>query len=232
MTYEELTKELAKFPLKLSDENQKKLHVYASLLKEWNEKMNLTSIVEEGEVIEKHFYDSLLLAKYFDFSGKKVADIGSGAGFPGMVIAIFFPTAQVTLIDSTKKKFQFLEEVKKELSLDNVSFYEGRAEEMEKEKGSFDVVTSRGFSAMNIFMEVGAPLLKKGGTLIAMKSRKGEEELADSRKAMHELGLALAKKGEDPLPSGELRLNYFFFKKKDTPSRYPRPWAEIVKKPL
>lgn len=207
-------------------------HRYAMLLKEWNEKINLTAITDEPLVVEKHFYDSLLIAKNMDFAGKSIADIGSGAGFPGMAIALAFPTSKVTLIDATRKKFLFLEEVKKELEIKNVSFHVGRVEEMKTQRNHYDIVTARGFAAMNVFLEVASPLAKKGGALIAMKSLKGEEELMKSKFAIHRLGLVKTNTQKDVLPDGEIRLNYYFEKKESTPSIYPRPWAEILKKPL
>ncbi len=232
MTYEEMKKLLEGSEVTVSDALIESLKTYASLLKEWNEKMNLTAIVDEPLVVEKHFYDSLLIAKNMDFAGKNIADIGSGAGFPGMVIALAFPDAKITLIDSTKKKFLFLEEVKAKLGIKNVFFHAGRVEDMKKERASFDIVTARGFAAMNIFLEVASPLAKKGGILIAMKSLKGEEELVKSKFAIHKLGLAKLSTQKDVLPDGEIRLNYYFEKKETTPNIYPRPWAEILKKPL
>ncbi len=232
MTYEEMKNALEGSAVALSEDQIKAFHIYAELLKEWNEKINLTAITDEPLVIEKHFYDSLLIAKNTSFAGKSVADIGSGAGFPGMAIAIAFPDSRVTLIDSTKKKFLFLDEVKKTLKLKNVNFHVGRVEDMKREKNHFDVVTARGFAAMNIFLEVAAPLAKVGGTLIAMKSLKGEEELMKSRFAIRKLCLEKTLTQKDSLPDGEIRLNYFFEKKENTPSSYPRPWGEILKKPL
>lgn len=232
MTYEEMKNALEGSNLVLSDDQIRAFHTYAVLLKEWNEKMNLTAITDEPLVVEKHFYDSLLIAKNIAFAGKSVADIGSGAGFPGMAIAIAFPDSRVTLIDSTQKKFLFLDEVKKTLKLKNVSFHIGRVEDMKRERNHFDVVTARGFAAMNIFLEVAAPLAKIGGTLIAMKSLKGEEELMKSKFAICKLCLEKTSTQKDSLPDGEIRLNYYFEKKGNTPSSYPRPWGEILKKPL
>ncbi len=232
MTYEEMIKAFEGSNVVLDEGQIKAFHVYAELLKEWNEKINLTAITEEPLVIEKHFYDSLLIAKNVTFAGKSVADIGSGAGFPGMALAIAFPSCRVSLIDSTKKKFLFLEEVKKTLKLKNVNFHIGRVEEMRSERNHFDIVTARGFAAMNIFLEVGAPLAKVGGTLIAMKSLKGEEELVKSKFAIRRLGLEKTLIQKDSLPDGEIRLNYYFEKKENTPPSYPRPWGEILKKPL
>lgn len=210
-----------------------KLALYAALLKEWNEKINLTSIVEEEEVFAKHFFDSLLPVALTDFNGKKIADIGSGAGFPGMVYALAFPTAEVTLIDATKKKFLFLEEVANKLELKNVHFHVGRVEDMKTERESFDIVTSRGFASMNVFLEVASPLTKVGGEVIAMKGKNGKEEMKDAVKAMEILGLRYGKRIETTLPdNGDVRMNFLFKKYKATPIKYPRDWAKIIKHPL
>ena len=232
MNYEELQAKAKEIGIDLSEQTLAKFHRYALLLAEWNEKMNLTAIVEESEVIEKHFYDSLLSAKAYDFSGKTVADIGSGAGFPGMVIALAFPTSQVTLIDATKKKFMFLEEVKKELELPNVSFHVGRVEDMKAEREKFDCVTSRGFAAMNVFLEVAAPLTRLNGTVLALKGLRGEEELRASLNAEQKLDLHLRKREVATLPSGDTRTIFTFEKTRKTSLKFPRPWAEICKKPL
>ncbi|MCI5940612.1 16S rRNA (guanine(527)-N(7))-methyltransferase RsmG, partial [bacterium] len=154
MTYEELKKAFEGTQVVIGDELISLLRTYAALLAEWNEKMNLTAITEEPIVIEKHFMDSLLIAKDFVFAGKKIADIGSGAGFPGVVLALAFPSCHVTLIDATKKKFLFLQELKEKLGIGNIAFHVGRVEDMKAERDTFDIVTARGFAAMNIFLEV------------------------------------------------------------------------------
>ena len=233
MKLENLKEELKKAGVDLPDLDIDKLRTYAALLKEWNEKINLTSIVEEDDVSEKHFLDSLLPCALTDFTNKKIVDIGSGAGFPGMVIALAFPTSQVTLVDSTQKKFLFLEEVKKTLQIGNVFFKIGRVEDMKAEKQSFDLVTSRGFSSLPTFLEVGAPLCKIDGQLIAMRGSKGKEELKESSNAMEILGLRYERKQATTLPSnGDIRLNYLLRKYKPTSSKYPREWAKIIKHPL
>ena len=217
----------------LSEEQIKKFSIFASLLKEWNEKMNLTAIVEDEEIVEKHFYDSLLPYKLFNFNGKKLADLGTGPGFPGLAIAIACPECNVTLCDATKKKFLFLEEVVKQTGLTNVRYYQGRVEDMGDMKESFDVVTSRGFSSLPIFLEVGLPLLKRGGTLLAYKGEKGHEELKDSTKALNVLGGKVYEIQEDILPDSQFkRINVFIKKINESPDKYPRNWAKIVSKPL
>lgn len=227
MTYEELQKACAEFGLRLDERVIEGLMRYCALLQEWNEKMNLTSITEEPEVIEKHFYDSLLVAKTYRFVNRKVADIGSGAGFPGAVIALAFPEAKVTLVDATKKKFVFLEKLKEELHLDNLSFLCGRVEDLKEQRESFDCVISRGFAALRVFAEVGTPLLYVTGTLIAMKGKNAEEEFLEAKNIIGKLHLRLRETQKDVLPNGDIRVNYFFAKDDHTSKKYPRRWDEI-----
>lgn len=233
MTYEELKENCQAFGLTLSDEMLSQLKTFSSLLHSWNEMINLTSITEDPEVVEKHFFDSLLPAKYFDFSNKKIADVGTGGGFPGLVLAICFPTSKITLIDSTSKKFKFLEEVVSQTGIKNVTMLNGRVEELTKLRESFDVVTARAFAALPVIIETCVPLLKVNGTLVAMKASKGEEEVAISKIALQRLESTIDQKGVDVLPeSKERRLNYFIRKCQKTSIKYPRPWAKIVSKPL
>lgn len=232
MTLEEFRLACENIGIPLSKEQLNQFDLYADLLKEWNEKMNLTSIVEKEEVFEKHFYDCILPCKTISFHEKEILDIGSGAGFPGMVFAIVYPDAHVTLVDATRKKFLFLEEVKNRLGIHNVSFHVGRVEEMKKERESFDIVSSRGFAALRILLEVAAPLIKVGGTIIAMKSQRGEEELKEAYGTIVKLKLKEVNLQRASLPSGDVRLNYLFQKTEKTDGRYPRSWADITKKPL
>lgn len=227
MTYEELQKECASFGLRLDEEALGKLRRYCALLQEWNEKMNLTSITEESAVVEKHFYDCLLTAKTFDYSGRKLVDVGSGAGFPGAVIALAFPKCKVTLVDATQKKFAFLSKVKEELKLDNLEFLIGRVEELSAYRESFDAVISRGFAALRIFAEVGAPLIYVTGTLIAMKGSSAPQELEEAGNILAKLHLRLRSTQEDTLPCGDKRITYFFGKDQRTSNRFPRRWDEI-----
>lgn len=232
MTLEELYTRCKEDGIELTQTQLDQFQRYAELLKEWNQKMNLTSIVEFEDVVEKHFYDCIIPAKTLSFHHKKCLDIGSGAGFPGMVFAILYPDMEVTLVDATQKKFLFLEEVKKQLGLTNVLFHVGRVEEMRKHRESYDIVTSRGFAALRILLEVAAPLIKVGGTIIAMKSQRGEEELKEAYGTIVKLKLKEVNLQRATLPNGDIRLNYLFQKTEKTDGRYPRPWAVIIKKPL
>jgi 16S rRNA (guanine527-N7)-methyltransferase len=231
MTYDDLRKAL-EGTLVLSDETIAKLHQYASLLKEWNEKMNLTAITEEGEVVEKHFYDCLIPAKVFAFDHLDVADMGSGAGFPGLLWAIVFPSAHFTLVEATGKKCQFLSTIVKTLSLHNVIVVNKRAEDLH-EYEKYDMVTARALASVPVLLELCIPSVKAGGTFLAMKSSKGREELAESASAIQKMHVKLVKTQEDALPNNEgLRLNFFFQKIAITDRKYPRSWADIVKKTL
>lgn len=232
MTLEELKNACHELGIELSEKQLAQFDRYADLLKEWNEKMNLTAIVEKEEVIEKHFYDCILPCKTISFSNKKILDIGSGAGFPGMVFAILYPESEVTLVDATRKKFLFLEEVRNQLGIENVVFHVGRVEEMRKQRESYDIVSSRGFATLRILLEVAAPLIKVGGTIIAMKSQRGEEELKEAYGTIVKLKLKEVNLQKATLPSGDVRLNYLFQKTEKTDGRYPRPWAVITKKAL
>jgi len=231
MTYDDLRAALSD-KATLSIETEGKLHLYAGLLKSWNEKMNLTSIVEEPEVIEKHFYDCLIPAKIRSFDHMSIADIGTGAGFPGLVWAIVFPTCHVSLVEATGKKCTFLAEVIKELALSNVEVLNKRAEDLSFRE-HYDLVVARALASLPILLEITAPFAKIGGEVLAMKSAKGREEITISRPAMQKLHLSLKDTQEDFLPNGDgLRLNFFFLKNEKTDHKYPRKWAEIEKKPL
>ena len=227
MTPELFTENCASFGLNLSKEQLEKFSLYAALLKEWNEKMNLTSITEEGEVFEKHFYDSALVLKSYSLRGRKVVDVGSGAGFPGVVLALLEPECEVYLIDATKKKFLFLEEVKTKLGLSNLHFIVGRVEDLPSYRESFDACISRGFASLRVFAEVGAPLIFVTGTLIAMKGSKADEEIAEAKNILRLLHLRLRQRSDEELPCGEKRVLLYYAKDERTPKRFPRRWDEI-----
>lgn len=231
MTYDGLLSALTP-AIPLNKDKIKLLSRYCEMLLDWNKRMNLTAIDEESEVIEKHFYDCLLPLKDFSLAGKSVIDFGTGAGFPGLVWAIVYPEATYELVDATGKKCTFLEAVIKELGLQHIKVVNKRAEETH-EREKYDVVAARAVAPLPILLEIAAPLLKVGGTFIAMKSSKGAEELEKSKNALALLHLSLDKKQEESLPSDEgYRLNLFFKKTAKTEMKYPRQWVEIDKKPL
>lgn len=200
---------------------------YFSLLAQWNQRMNLTSIVDEEGVYEKHFADSVLPLKNTDFAGKTILDIGSGGGFPGLVIALVCPSAKVTVLDATAKKFTFLREVCNELGLTNVSFVNGRIEERPVPTCGFDLAIARGFAALPIFLECAAPYVKVGGTVLAMKGASYQEEWEKAKAISKTLGLRLERVDLEQLPEAGCRANMVFVKEKPTPNRFPRRWDEI-----
>jgi 16S rRNA (guanine527-N7)-methyltransferase len=230
MTYDELEKALAPEVI-ITPETIEKFKSYLLLLQEWNEKFNLTKIVEEDEAIEKHFYDSLLPAKSPHFRGDSIADIGTGAGFPGLVYAVVFPKKRITLVEATGKKCKFLEAVVSSLKLSNVTILNKRAEDLTCRE-SFDLVVARAVAPLNILLEITSPFAKVHGLVLAMKGEKADEEIKEANKAMASLSLKLLDKEVATLPNGESRINLFFIKEGKTFKRYPRMWAEINKKPL
>jgi 16S rRNA methyltransferase GidB len=231
MTYSQMVDRL-KPAIVLNDDVIKNLQKFASLLLEWNQKFNLTAITEESQVVEKHFYDCLVPCQTLSLDGKTVADLGTGAGFPGLVWAIVFPTCQVTLVEATTKKCAFLQAVIDACGLKNVKIINKRCEEM-KEREFFDIVAARALAPMGILLEIGAPLVKVGGIFLAMKGSKGQDEFNKTGKEINKLGLVVKSVQTEELPDGlGMRQNFFFQKANKTPICYPRPWATILKKPL
>ena len=231
MTYEEMVS-LLSGKIDLSEKTVERFKKYAALLKEWNEKMNLTAITDEPEIVEKHFYDCLLPTSHDLLNDRLICDLGTGAGFPGLVWAIAYPKSVVTLVDATGKKCMFLNEVIKELSLTNAFVVNSRGEDLNMRE-HFDIVTARAVAPLNILLEVTVPLIKEKGLMIAMKGAKGKEELADAKKAIQKLYLKVIEINEQSLPNDEgVRYNIILKKEKKTEKRYPRSWAEIQKKPL
>jgi 16S rRNA (guanine527-N7)-methyltransferase len=231
MTYEEMVS-LLSGKIELNEKTVERFKKYAALLKEWNEKMNLTAITDEPEIVEKHFYDCLLPTDHDLLDDKLICDLGTGAGFPGMVWAIAYPKCVVTLVDATGKKCMFLNEVIKELNLTNAFVVNSRGEDLNMRE-HFDIVTARAVAPLNILLEVTVPLVKEKGLMIAMKGAKGKEELADAKKAIQKLYLKVIEINEQSLPNDEgIRYNIILKKEKKTEKRYPRSWADIQKKPL
>lgn len=231
MTYEEMVS-LLSGKIELNEKTVERFKKYALLLKEWNEKMNLTAITDEPEIVEKHFYDCLLPTDHDLLDDKLICDLGTGAGFPGMVWAIAYPKCVVTLVDATGKKCMFLNEVIKELNLTNAFVVNSRGEDLDMRE-HFDIVTARAVAPLNILLEVCVPLIKEKGLMIAMKGAKGKEELADAKKAIQKLYLKAININEQTLPNDEgVRYNIILKKEKKTEKRYPRSWADIQKKPL
>lgn len=216
----------------LTSKIEQQFETYYSTLLEWNEKMNLTAITEESEVYEKHFLDSLLLGKYCELRGEMI-DVGTGAGFPGVVIAIYSKDVHVTLLEPLQKRCTFLKELTDRLQLDNVTIVNQRSEDYAKEKREmFDIVTARAVAPLPILNELCIPLVKIGGKFISMKGTKGIEEAGKTKIISRKMGCKEVNIQEDILPSGEKRTFLIYEKEKPTPKQYPRAYAQIKKKPL
>ena len=216
----------------LSNEQVEKFHKYRDLLLEWNEKFNLTAITDKEEIDEKHFIDSLLPLKYVEVKRGRLLDIGSGAGFPGIPLAIVCPKVKVTLLESNGKKVRFLNEVVNQLGLENVNVINGRAENL-KEKESFNYVTARAVKQLNILLELSVPFLKVRGELFAYKGPDAEEEIKASKSALRKLNAQVKNIFDYQLPiSRDNRKLLVISKQKATQKKYPRNYSEIVQQPL
>lgn len=210
------------------------LEAYARLLLETNQVMNLTAITDPADVAKLHFLDCASLLPLADFSGKTVADVGSGAGFPGLPLKILCPSIQLTMVDSLGKRVTFLQTVCDALHLTGVEAIHARAEEFAAaHRAGFDIVTSRAVAALPMLSELCLPLVKEGGWFLAMKSVDCDEELRSAENAVSLLGGRLEKIQDYVIPGTDVRHRLLFIKKiKETPKKYPRAFAKIKKNPL
>lgn len=223
--------ELSKKGIELSEQQLDQYAYYFKRLVEQNKLHNLTSITDEEGVYEKHFFDSISVGFNFNLDNLDVVDVGSGGGFPGMPLRIAFPKMKLSILDSTAKKIVFLDNLAKELSLDNVTPIVSRAEEYQGKK--FDVVTARGVANLTMLLELVCNLVKKGGYFIAMKGAKYQEELDSAMNAIKVLGFKLERKEEYKLPTEDsMRCNLYFKKVKEHDAKYPRNFGTMKKKPL
>jgi 16S rRNA (guanine527-N7)-methyltransferase len=226
--------EVSKFNITLTKEMEEKFNEYFSYLVSYNEHTNLTAITEHDEVFIKHFLDSMLLNQSFDLTNKTLCDVGAGAGFPSVPNAIINPNVKVDIVDSLNKRIIFLNELIKRIDITNVTANHARAEEWaEKHRESYDVVSARAVSKLSVLSELCLPLVKVGGTFVAMKSKGYEEELAEARKAIATLGGEVLEIKQFFLPFDFGERDIIIIKKvKETPKKYPRPFAKIKEKPI
>ena len=232
MKYKEFFKELEKHEIVLSSQQQNQFKIYQKFLIEENKKINLTSIIEEEEIIDKHFYDSSLVLFYTKLKGTLV-DIGTGAGFPGVVLKIINPNIKLVLVEPIKKRCLFLEKLIIELGLKDVEIVNERGEDYSlKNRGKFDFVTARAVSSLNILIEVSGALVKKDGYFLCLRGKDGLVDIKNASKALKIMGFSVQKIVETTLYDGSARVISLFKKDKETPKSFPRKYNIIKKNPL
>lgn len=221
--------------VRFSVEQMEQFYKYMNLLIEWNEKMNLTAIIEPSEIILKHFIDSITILKDIK-DGSTVVDVGTGAGFPGIPLSIMNPTLKITLVDSLNKRLIFLQEVIKELNLKNVELIHARAEEFgrnKKYREKFDIATSRAVANLATLSEYLLPLVKINGQAISMKAGNASQEIEEAQKAIKTLGGHINRIDEFYLPQTDIARTIIIIDKiKETPNQYPRKAGTPSKEPI
>lgn len=232
-----LTELTASGNIELSEENLNKLSRYKELVLEWNQKFNLTAITDDEEFDIKHFYDCLLLLKLDEIKKvKKIIDIGTGAGFPGIPLAIMMPDTEFLLLDSLKKRIGFLDYVIEDLGLKKVKAVHARAEEMGRDpnyREKYDICVSRAVASLDTLSEYCIPFVKPGGYFVSMKGSGGREELKEAKNAIDVLGGSLEDIIEYELVEGDHKRFLISVKKiKSTAKKYPRAGGKPKSKPL
>ena len=229
-----------KYNISLTDDQEEKLNLYLELLIRWNKRFNLTSITERDEVIRKHFLDSAIILKddidtlFSTAVESSLLDLGTGAGFPGMVLAILKPEWKITLADSNNKKISFLNEVISELDIKNTTTIHGRAEDLgrdQKHRQAYDLVTSRAVAELRLLLELCIPFVKTDGYFISYKGPGYNDELSAADNAMKELNCAVNNTIKLSIENNDRSI--LIFEKTDSiPDRYPRRSGIPAKRPL
>lgn len=234
--FDKIAPKCLEFGIELTEEIREKLNIYGNLLLEWNEKINLTAITEPEAVLYKHFLDCILFFKNVDVKkGSCVADVGTGAGFPGMVLKIVRDDLDVTLIDSLNKRLVFLNEVIEKLSLSGIKTVHSRAEDAGNNKlfrEKFDIVTARAVANLPVLLEYCTPLVKVGGIFVGMKGPNATEEIKASANAQKLLSLGEPDIIFEELPENDKRAFITYKKISQTLPKYPRKPSVISKQPL
>ena len=223
---------LPQLGLDLSDETCQQLCDFGKAMVKQNEVMNLTGITEDSAVAKLHLLDSLTVLSCADLKGKTIIDVGCGAGFPGVPLAIACKDAKVTLLDSLAKRMNWLETALPQLGVKNTTCVTARAEEaVTKCRESYDFATSRAVARLNMLLELTAPYVKVGGAVLAMKGAAAKEELAEAKNAIAKLGLKVEEVREFPV-DGTAHAVIVLRKVSPTPAKYPRRFAKIKQNPL
>lgn len=233
MNREQFVKQLENINVKLTENQLNQLEKYYEMLVEYNKVMNLTGITEHNQVFLKHFYDSLTLAKIIDLKENcTLCDIGTGAGFPGLVIKICFPNLKVVLLDSLNKRTKFLNDVIKELNLKNIEVIHARAEEYAlNHRNQFDITTARAVAHLSVLLEYAIPMTKENKYFIALKANV-EEEIKEINNALKCLNVKIEEQQEFNLPIENSTRTIIKFKKIKDNGKYPRKYSEIKKNRL
>ena len=233
-----LAKEAQNNGINLNENQLKKFEIYKNMLIEWNEKINLTAITDEYGIIMKHFIDSLEIVKYIN-ENESIIDIGTGAGFPGVVIALYFEgKVNITLVDALEKRVLFLRELTQKLELKNINIIHGRAEELglkEKYREKFDITTARAVASLNTLLEFNTPFIKVNGRCLFLKSNSLNEEIEISNNALNILNCKILNRYEYSYKINNELFNRYILKivkTRSTPNKYPRNYGKIKKDPL
>ena len=222
--------------LNINDSQIDEFLKYKELLLEWNEKINLTAITDDKEIILKHFIDCLTVCKFVDFNGKNFIDVGTGAGFPALPIKIFCKNSYPTLLDSLNKRINFLKTVGNELNLENITYIHSRAEDAGQNKDfreKYDFCVSRAVANLSVLAEFDLPFVKVGGYFIALKGPLLDSELVEAKKAITTLGGEIEKIETIKIPFTDIEHKLVFIKKiRQTPKQYPRKAGKVSKSPI
>ena len=229
----EIKEKANKIDLQINDIQIEQFYNYMNLLLEWNQKINLTAITDENDIILKHFIDSITINKYLS-DYKNIVDVGTGAGFPGIPLKSIHNKLEYTLVDSLNKRISFLNDVINNLELNNITAVHSRVEDFAKDnRETFDIATSRAVASLNVLVEYLLPLIKVNGICICMKGPNIQEEIDNAKNAIELLGGKIETVEEITLPDSDITRNIIIIKKiKETPKKYPRKAGTAVKEPI
>ena len=233
---EYLKESAKKLSIDLTDRQLEQFEIFYEMLIETNKSLNLTAITEMHEVVLKHFIDSIAISNYMDLSGKKIIDVGTGAGFPGIPLAIIYPDAKFVLMDSLQKRLHFIDQVLEKCDIKNVTTLHGRAEDIgqdSKYRERFDYCVSRAVASLPVLLELCTPMVKVGGMFVSYKSELIEEELVKAKNAMKVLRCSLETQYDYDIPDADFyRVLAVFKKNSRLEKKYPRQAGKPKRSPL